>query len=276
MRLYAWAGPVLACLTILTSPARAEEPPRAPTGKWVVSFDAAQCLASRDYGTKESPLTLVFKAPAAGSVIQIAVLREGAAERYAEQFTGMVRVGSAPPRKMSGLSFAPKGKKLRVSLYNLPRAEVAAWPSNEVLTLQLSTGRQVSFALSQFAPMMKVMGECVADLRNHWNYAEGELLSPKLKERASENVASLFTDKDYPRDNISSDEHGAVKVILLVDEQGKVADCTLIETSKVAGLDGQTCAIITTRAKFKPAIGTDGKPARDEQAATIRWAIEEF
>jgi protein TonB len=58
--------------------------------------------------------------------------------------------------------------------------------------------------------------------------------------------------------------------VVLVDEAGKVADCTLLETSGVAALDAQTCAIIQRRARYKPAIGLDGKAARAVDTARIR------
>ena len=32
--------------------------PRQPTGQWIVNFDDAQCVAQRDYGTADKPLTL--------------------------------------------------------------------------------------------------------------------------------------------------------------------------------------------------------------------------
>ncbi len=61
--------------------------------------------------------------------------------------------------------------------------------------------------------------------------------------------------------------------MILVDEQGKVADCTVIQTSGVAALDAQSCSVIKLGAKYKPAIGLDGKPAKSAAFQTISWKI---
>ena len=67
---------------------------------------------------------------------------------------------------------------------------------------------------------------------------------------------------------------GAVSLALLIDEQGKVADCTVTQTSGVAALDAQSCAIIKERGKFSPAIGHDGKPAKSSWLQRINWALQ--
>jgi len=67
---------------------------------------------------------------------------------------------------------------------------------------------------------------------------------------------------------------GSVAFVLLIDEEGKVADCTVTETSGVASLDAQSCAIVKERAKFKPATGLDGKPSKSSYFQRISWRLE--
>jgi protein TonB len=57
----------------------------------------------------------------------------------------------------------------------------------------------------------------------------------------------------------------------LIDTDGKVASCMVIGSSGVASLDAQSCAIVTSRARFRPALGLDGKPARSGKIQRIRW-----
>jgi hypothetical protein len=45
------------------------------------------------------------------------------------------------------------------------------------------------------------------------------------------------------------------------------------QTSGVAALDGQSCAKFSERARFEPAIGVDGKPAKDGHRTRIRWNL---
>jgi protein TonB len=84
----------------------------------------------------------------------------------------------------------------------------------------------------------------------------------------------VFSDDDYPWAAMKKNQSGAITVAVLVDEKGKVSDCTVIETSGVASLDAQSCAIITSRARLRPAVGLDGKPAKGAFVQKIRWEID--
>jgi protein TonB len=66
---------------------------------------------------------------------------------------------------------------------------------------------------------------------------------------------------------------GTAVMVLLIDESGKVADCTLTETSGAAALDAQGCAVIRERGKFTPAIGTDGRPAKSAIQVRVHWKL---
>jgi TonB family protein len=128
-----------------------------------------------------------------------------------------------------------------------------------------------SFELVQMAPLMKAMDECVADLRRHWNIEP--TLRSKLRTPATTKLVPLFSTNDYPGISVRKGESGTVGVVLLIDEGGKVADCMVTETSGHAALDTQTCAVVMRRAKYTPAIGEDGKPAKGADTARIRWVM---
>jgi hypothetical protein len=70
-------GRFLAFLAAVSAGAAASAEPRQPTGKWVVNFADAQCIATRNYGSEKDPLVLVLKAPAIGGLLQIGIVRNG-------------------------------------------------------------------------------------------------------------------------------------------------------------------------------------------------------
>jgi TonB family protein len=262
-------------LTFLALPAIAAAAPvvRAPTGGWTVDFDDAQCLASRDYGSADAPMKLVLKAPPIGDVVQVAVLRKGPSLNAA-QLNGWVRIGEGSRSRASLLTYAQKGTGIQVYTMNMPAADFAR--VREAQTLSIEAGElDERFSLSQMAPLMKVVDECVADLRRvfHVSDTQAGATSP-LAARAKANLAHLINSEDYPGAALSQDQTGIVKFVLLIDETGRVADCTVIETSGVAVLDSQVCATMKVRAKFEPARGPDGKPAKDAVTSRIIWKIE--
>ena len=256
--------------SMLSSIARADAP-LTPTEKWVVNFDDAQCVASRNYGTPQKPLYLVLKAPPLGKVMQIAVMRAatGGAD---EQRDARLTIDERPPLDVSLLVYTSKSTQRRVNMVNLTIDQFA--PMRQAHSLAIaSKGLHERFALTSMDGLLKLIDSCVADLVKVWNVNEGLGPTRTLSSRAMGNVASFFSSDDYPRDALYGDNEGKVRFVILVKEDGTVADCTLTETSGAAALDAQTCAVILKRAKFTPAVGLDGKPAKDALSGTLRWKL---
>lgn len=259
----------LLALLAASVPATAADRPRQPTGKWVVNYADSQCVASRMYGSAPQELWLVIKTPPLGTVVQLAVVRSGRGSE-AEQVDATVEIDQRPPLRTSLLRFTPKGIKQRTNLINMKISDFAAVRAAKTISIRAS-GLNERFALSAMAPLLKAMDECAVDLRKVWNVSDIEGVQSKLKARATGNLVSYFRSEDYPAAALNRRQIGLVKFVLLINEAGAIADCTVIETSGVASLDAQTCGVLTERAKFKPAVGADGKPAKDGHIGRVRW-----
>jgi len=280
-------GRVLALATILSGSAAASAEPRQPTGKWVVNFADAQCIATRNYGSEKDPIFLVLKAPAIGDLLQIGIVRNGW-KTTATQADGEITFNDSYSFRSSLLEYGSKGKRALTA--NVPAQElkplgtatsvrIRARGSGIVTTASRmptggGAGADETFAVTQMASLLKVLENCTADLRKVWHVWNGEGSSPELKEGAEANLANLFSAEDYPDIAMFKEQMGTVAMILLVDERGKVADCTTVETSGVAALDAQSCAIVKERATFKPAVGLDGKPAKSAFRQRITWRLQ--
>lgn len=256
---------------VCSTPGTTSDLPRQPTGKWIVHFDDAQCFAERNYGTEEDPLHFVLKQPPLGSVMQLSIMEKGSAGS-ATELVGTIGFDDQPPRKVRILRFAPKKMKLRVSMINLPLDQFAPVRSASSLRIR-TTGLNQRFALAQLGPLLDVMNTCVADLRKVWNVGETADSESAVREDVKGELRGLFSWRDYPEQASLSGDTGTVETALLVDESGKVADCSVINTSGVAALDAQSCAVLKERAKFKPAVGKDGKPAKDAFRQQITWRL---
>lgn len=275
------AFPLLALLAI-AGPALAAKPARAPTARWIVNFDAAQCVASRNYGTSDKPLLLGLKQPALGDVMQVLVVRGGGGGRFAEQVDAKISIDGAAPVAKSMLSYASKKAKQRALLLNMPLTDFARVRAAKTLTIDAGSRLDETFALKGLEPLMNVMDQCVADLRSAWNVShsapsgdvKGASVSPQLAQGPIGNLQGLLSSDDYPGIAMDRMAQGTVAFALLIDEQGKVADCTITQTSGVASLDAQSCALVTQRARFKPAIGRDGKPAKSSWLQRVTWRVE--
>ena len=271
------------------SAALAAPEPRTPNGKWVVDFANAQCVASRNYGSGEAPLYLVLKAPALGDVLQIGIVRNGALSDPFE-IDGMVSFDGGETVRGSLLEYGARNSGQRALLINLPAANLK--PLRTAKTMRIHAGdpgrlrgsrsldmagrshTDETFALLQMPELLKMLDTCVADLRDYWNVDDPKGGNPGLKQGASGDLSGLFSPDDYPGVAMVKSEMGTLKMVMLIDETGKVADCTVVETSGVASLDAQSCVIARQRGRFTPATGLDGKPAKSAYRQRITWRLE--
>lgn len=248
----------------------ASSAPLQPTEKWHVFFDEEQCVAQRNYGSKEHPVYLILKQPALGDVLQMAVARD-AGFTTATEFDGTFAFDDQSPHKASFLIYQPSGQRLRLYSTNIPIPAFDAARGAKVLRVTVQ-GFDESFELRDVAELVKVMNSCAQDLANYWNISKAAGQA-NLTSRAKGNLQGLFSADDYPSDALQAHETGKVKVAVLINEKGRVADCSVIETSGVAVLDAQACAAIKNRARFTPSVGKDGKPSRDGFMQTIVWQL---
>ncbi|MEO7786516.1 MAG: energy transducer TonB, partial [Sphingomicrobium sp.] len=238
-----------------------------PTEKWVVDFDDAQCVASRNYGSAEKPLFLVLKPSPMGDSIMVSVLRKGSKQPLAEEHDGEIIIDRAPPVAVSFLSF---GSSSGIQSTRITLSDSQFLPIRSAAALSVrGEGINESFVLRQLPELMRTLDACVADLQRAWNV--GPYAATALKQRAQGSLAGLFSSDDYPGMSLFKGESGTVGVALLIDAQGAVADCTVSKTSGVAALDAQACTMIAKRVKITPAVGLDGKPARDSYSQRITW-----
>lgn len=264
-----------AILGLASSTAAYAKPPvRTPTAKWTVDFDRSRCVAARNYGTIRDPIVLVLKAPALGEVMQLGIIRTGKGGQYAEQMDAVVSIDGAAPIKttlVAAMTAQPNQKLYRL---NMPMEQFKAVGTAKTLTIESRRELSESLVLTDMESLNKILAECVLDLRKVWNVSEDGRAPPGLKQRARGNLAGLMRSEDYPAIAMNKSATGSVQLGLLIDETGRVADCTVADTSGVAALDEQSCAIVTERARLTPAIGLDGKPARDSLYQRIMWAIK--
>jgi TonB family protein len=253
-----------------SAPALAAPTIRQPTGNWVVNFDDAQCVASRNFGTKEDPLFLVLKAPALGDVVQVAVMRSGRGGTP-QQLDGSIAFGSRKPISTSVLAFTSDTSRQRVFTINLAKADFADAGTATTMLVRGADQLNETFSLDKIGSVIKVMEECVVDLRQVWNVSTEQEAASNLKQRATiDDIGRLFS---YPDVAVRQNQQGSVRFVLLINEEGRVADCTVIETSGVAALDAQSCSTVKDKARFTPAIGMDGKPAKDSYTRRVSWRL---
>ncbi len=255
----------------LGSTAAAPAEPRKPTARWVVNYDDAQCVASRNYGSEEKPLFLAFKPSPTGSVMRVMLIRNGGASD-AEQRPAVVRFDDHKAISANALSYGDRETKRHIASINLPMRTMAEHRSAAAIAIKGSWFDE-RLAVGGFSGVMAAFDDCLANLRKVWNVGEQSSTSLKEPARPKQPLRDLFRSSTYPKQAIHETNTGRVGIALLIDEAGKVRDCMVEETSGYATLDTMSCHVLTTQAEFHPAIGADGKPAKSASFHRINWKI---
>lgn len=258
----------LVCL-LVSSVRVSAEPVHQPVGKWVVDYDEAQCLASAEYGTDKEPLTLILKPSPLDGVMRVVVMRSRFAEVH--EFPAKVQFDTARPVQVSGLSYSDDVTHRGLISINMPMASFRAGQQSQVMTISGGLNHY-KFAVPQLPQVLAALDKCVDDLQQYWNIGK---IPPKIVSEAvpQQPLNRLFSPGDYPSSALYKQEYGAVRVVFLVNEQGKVSDCSVEVTSGVPALDLMSCYVLQSRATFSPAEAPDGKPIRSGYCQDIRWIL---
>ncbi len=237
----------------------------------------------RNYGTNEAPLILSIRPSPIGEVMQLSVFHAGGKKDVA-QISGSMTLDSAEPVPISMLTYPTKPAAEKRGMYaiNLTMKEFEPVRTASSLRIRSSKALDWNFALTQMAAVAKTLDRCVLNLRKVWNLplnAEEEKARNEMPRgnplwpTTEQPLFTYFKSRDYPSVAIFREGSGSVKIVMLVDENGKLATCNVIEASGHASLDAQTCAIMKERAKFRPGVDAAGKPVKSGMVARINWAL---
>lgn len=91
--------------------------------------------------------------------------------------------------------------------------------------------------------------------------------------RARANLASYIRPGDYPAEALKNSEQGTVRFRLSVNAKGRVEGCAITASSGSPSLDAASCRIVTTRARFEPAVDSEGKPTSDYIESKLAWTL---
>lgn len=87
------------------------------------------------------------------------------------------------------------------------------------------------------------------------------------------NIWTWATINDYPSLALRMQLEGRTGALLTVSPAGLVTACSLVQSSGVQMLDEITCAVLSRRARFSPALNADGKPMEGSHHRGVQWRV---
>lgn len=84
-----------------------------------------------------------------------------------------------------------------------------------------------------------------------------------------------LTNADYRPSWTRQELAGLAKFRLDIAASGKVTNCTVTGSTGHAALDEATCSLVTRRARFEPARGTNGEAVTGSYIGSVLWELPE-
>ena len=271
-----------ACL-LAAVPVAAMAAPAEPTGKWVMDYAPTACTAKRAFGDRAVAITPSPLGVTTRIMLDVPGRATGASHVYSA-----IDPGDGRGRIVTTSIIFPTSRKGFRGIYTVvPIADAQRVLDSGRLTLitgrnserEMISDRAIdltggSFNLGKMGALNKALDTCMADLRKRWNIVDGTIVPPANRTRSIGDVRSVFRAEDYPEDARARDLKGVTQFTLMIDEQGRVADCLITQTSGVGVLDAMGCQVLRERARFTPATDAQGKPVADLVVTpVVRWVL---
>jgi protein TonB len=90
---------------------------------------------------------------------------------------------------------------------------------------------------------------------------------------AKGNPQSWVTSDDYPPAAQREGRQGTVGLSWQINEQGRVENCSITQSSGSPDLDETACRLVTRRGRYSPAKDQNGNPLRATASLRFRWQL---
>ncbi|HVQ09952.1 MAG TPA: energy transducer TonB [Allosphingosinicella sp.] len=101
----------------------------------------------------------------------------------------------------------------------------------------------------------------------------GARAAPSGPPRQTDWPFRAFTPDDYPAAADRAEAQGFVAYRLEIGPDGRVANCTILQSSGSAALDNGTCRIVSGRSRFAPARDSEGRYVPDHRDGWVTWRL---
>ncbi|MFM5885241.1 MAG: energy transducer TonB [Novosphingobium sp.] len=279
----------------------------SPSSKWVVDWDENICSLRRQFGEGQDKLLVEFQMDSISPTFELNLAGQKIAnnqatypllisfgpegfrpeKRYAISVdtpsgvptlmvgaVGIARKDLSKPAPQERITFnkAIKGPAIAVE-----RADWDAIAANEraanSIAIEQMNGLHVRLQTGSLGPPMKALRECVSSLWKSWGVDPAISARIATPAQPLASPAQWVTSFDFPNSMLAKGQSALLRFRLIVSTVGTVENCVITKGVGSTEFRELTCALLTKRAKFKPALDNDGRPLKSVFSSSIRWAI---
>lgn len=243
-----------------------------PAGRWVADRNDGGCAVLRR--TADAPaLTIAVQLGPGSGLVRILVFNAGwnrAAVRNRRRVE--LSIGGGPVSAPETTSGVESAGEFGFSFTMLDSSVLDRLAASESLIVSERGAALVELRLPSARLAAKVLRDCEEATLRNWGVDVEARARLQRQPRPVKPLASLIGYLDYPAAELRKGVSGRVTARLAVGKDGRIATCTIAASSGNAALDQSSCALLSARARFEPALGPDGRPAEATHIARVTWA----
>jgi Gram-negative bacterial TonB protein C-terminal len=290
---------ILVAIASLTAPAFGKSDKAAlvlkPTSAWNIDYADDRCRLARQFGEGEEKVVALFdrygpddffKITLAGKPVNTWSERADAAVQFGPtESVQMLYFLKGTVADMPALIFTSRARVAPASLAeqlaikerdgdeSIELAPVG--PEREAAIRYLSIGKPLRRAVvletgTMRAPMA-ALDKCIDNLVTHWGVdaEKHKALSAKVKPMVNPSKWPI----DYPVKMLKAGQPAIVEFRLAIGPDGEATSCHIQSTTRPKEFDAAVCGSLMKRARFTPALDSEGKPIASFYRNTVRFAL---
>jgi len=256
------------------------------TSKWTARYDPDSCSIAAQFGEGDNAIIASFTRYQPGAHFNLTLIGK--------------RLRFQQPRVEADLDFGIKADRKREAMvgkmgstpaifFTAIRLDGLAWKGPPAImpkvtqemeknvtgvTISLKGERPFRLVVAKgLAHPMLALRVCMDDLIQTWGYdpvVQAALTRPATP---TSPPGSWLTNDDYPMMAIRNGANGLVQFRLDIDPEGKIAGCHILARTSPDEFADVTCKIMAKRARFEPALDSEGKPVRSFFVSTAHFVI---
>jgi Gram-negative bacterial TonB protein C-terminal len=255
-----------------TGDAQTSAPPSAgamaASTRWQVDYGREQCRAVRSYGNGDDMVALSLARGADLSDIYVSIVGSAVPRQPAlSQIT--LQFDEEPyPRPIYAESWLLNDRLGRVVTVRQPLSDIGPrLASARSMRFTLANGRTFHLQLTSLSGVLGHLETCHGELLTDWGVDMAAMRALRVPPLPI-NPERWIINQSFP--NFSG--RASAAVLLDIDADGVVVQCRTLDGSGVAEIDQETCRQLRARARFTPAIGSDGLPSATQVMRRVQYA----
>ena len=126
---------------------------------------------------------------------------------------------------------------------------------------------------SDAAGAVRNLRRCNDALARDWKIDPTFMASLRRKPEPREKPGYWIQDEDYPLTAALRGEGGMIILRYMVGIDGRARDCTIVKPTASESINRRSCGFLVTRARYRPALGPDGKPVPAPVVMVLHWIM---